>query len=138
MISIERLPLFPFQRILAHHHDVRNYSQAKPITLGVVGCPLVLALKYLRSHVGQSTTFLELTLFFQVQSHPEIDYSWFHRVQVHNNILRLDVSMDDLLLVALFQPFSDAGDDGPDIFLTHGGTVVDDSHEISALDVVSE
>lgn len=46
--------------------------------------------------------------------------------------------MDDLLLVALFKPFSNAGDDGPDVLFAHVGTVVDDGHEVSALDEVGE
>ena len=113
-------------------------SKAEEVRFGPIVEVGLLAGENLRSHEGQSATFLVLALFFQVKDHAEVNDGRFHTGHIDHNVFRLEVSVNDVPLVALDESFCNSSQDGLGVFGGQVAAGLDDRHQVLSLQVFGE
>ena len=112
-----------------------NDSKTEEIRLGVIGKMSFVRIVNFRSHKSMSSTFLKLTLFFKVQNHSEVNNGRFHRININNNILRLNVPMNNIPLMTFLQTFCYSCQNHLHIFYWHSLAISYHRHQIYSLQV---
>lgn len=105
---------------------MRHNSQAENITFIGIGLAGLGKIEDFRCHVCTGSTSDHRRKLFGIERKPEIDDSGLHSVQINDNVLGLDVSMNDILFMALVQTRAYSRNDGPYIILLKPITVVND------------
>jgi hypothetical protein len=105
---------------------MRKYSKTEDVTFAIVRNCSLWKLVDLGGHVCSCAASVQMVRFFYIKWESKIDDGGLHSVKINDDILWLDVSMNDILSMALTQSITNSRYNFFDIFLLQSTAIMDD------------
>ena len=117
---------------------MRKDSKTEDIAFAVIGNCSLGKLVDLGGHVGSCAASVQVIGFFGIEWESKVDDGGLHSIEIDDDILWLDISVNDVLPVAFIQSVTNSQQYFFDVFLLEASAIVDDGLEILPRDEFGE